>query len=345
MATPEELSQDYFQSMARGRTGTRLAEESWAPVPAGYSPAMVSPPPVAPTGPTQWVSRAQPVAPPGGVGDMDWDMIERSYGNLPIAEAQKAINAAMQYQAMRGYKSDLESGKPAAEALSRWMPLMIAKPGGGNLAGVASMIRATQPKPNFAFVPGQNGAPPTFQAPGQRPVIVPRSAMPISTAGNLLKEEVAPGILAVRAPGATTVHIVKANGAELSQKDRLLLLPKIHSMQKDLAVIPPSSPEYKKIQEDIKVLRDASRGITTVPVPEPIVPTNAGPRGVIAPPRAEVPIPAPVAPPARSNVAAAAPAAKRPGKAFKDRSGKTWRYLGTSANPKTDRNPENWVEE
>jgi len=360
MATPEELNQDYFESMARGRTGVRLAEESWTPIPAGSSPAVVSPAPVPPSGPTQWISRAQPVVAPGGGGAMDWDMIERSYGNLPIAQAQTAINAAMQYQAMRGYQNDLDSGKPANVALARWAPMMFGKLGTtAGISGAASMIRATAPKPQFSFVPGTatmpasfqapgerpvvvnrsalpeaataqysfvpgtTNAPATYQAPGKRPVIVPRSALPISqTLGALDVKEVAPGtgIYVIRSPGSVDFKIATARaGGELNEYQRSRIMQDVLKQKQRLSYMDPADPNYGASTNIIAELEKAAKTgrispAVAAPMPEGVGATNA-------------------------------PAIKPAGKAFRDRSGKTWRYLGTAADPKTDRNPNNWVEE
>lgn len=46
------------------------------------------------------------------------------YEGKNIEDTQKAVAAAMKFQAMRNYQNDVSSGKPPAEALMKWGPLM-----------------------------------------------------------------------------------------------------------------------------------------------------------------------------------------------------------------------------
>lgn len=110
-----------------------------------------------------------PVEAPGSSGEY-WQRFQQAYRNLPLEQAQQAISAAVKYQGMRGYQRDIESGNVTAEqALAKWAPMIFVDQKGGSSA---------MPKPNYQFVPGQGGAPATFQAPGARPVIVPQNALP-----------------------------------------------------------------------------------------------------------------------------------------------------------------------
>lgn len=152
-------------------------------------------------------------APPNPMQEQQ-KLIDQAYRDLPLQQAEEAAKAAMVYQGQRGYMRDLANGLSAPEALSKWAPLMFARtPGQG-----ASMVRANPtPKPNYQFVPGAGGAPNRFEAPGERPVFVPRTSMPQEVADQgLIKEEIAPNIFAVRVKGSSTVHIVNAKGEELT---------------------------------------------------------------------------------------------------------------------------------
>lgn len=57
-------------------------------------------------------------------GEVDPRALARLFQGRKIAEAEKAMAAAIQFQGLRGYQNALESGKPAAEALTRYGPMM-----------------------------------------------------------------------------------------------------------------------------------------------------------------------------------------------------------------------------
>lgn len=89
-----------------------------------------------------------------------------------LAEAEQTINAAIKFQAMRGYQQDLQSGKSSAEALAKWAPMLFANPKQSNMGGAAALIKATRPPApmiktanNQLFQIGPNGAMPLTPAP------------------------------------------------------------------------------------------------------------------------------------------------------------------------------------
>jgi len=270
---PPEPDQGYWQRFMQGATGPALSGRE-AP---GVSPAITYPPPAPESpGPRRWVKAAQPPAIAGP--DQYWAGIEQAYKNLPIDKAQQAISAAMQYQAMRGYQADLQSGKPADQVLARWAPMMFGKMGAaGGMTGAASMIRATQPKPDFKYVPGAEGEPASFQAPGQRPVIVPRSAMPLKEGMPEVDiKEISPGagVYVVRSPGQP-VKIATAKGGELTEAQKANLLAKIPSMQKQLLNLDEESPEYSQMTNVINTVRQMAMGRPASPLPG--APTEVAP--------------------------------------------------------------------
>lgn len=117
-------------------------------------PVDLGPDPTAPVAPVAPVVPAPVAAPPAPAPDAAtgayWNQFRQAYKDLPLAQAQTAINAAMKYQGIRGYQRDLAAGKPAAEALARWGPLMLSSDrGAGGLAGAAAMTRAATPPTHF----------------------------------------------------------------------------------------------------------------------------------------------------------------------------------------------------
>lgn len=63
--------------------------------------------------------------------------------DAPIEQAEAAVNAALKFQAQRGYRRDLQAGVPAAEALMKWGPSMF-----GSTAGTAGALgRLARPEP------------------------------------------------------------------------------------------------------------------------------------------------------------------------------------------------------
>lgn len=316
----------YLAGMQRGLSGRRLAEA------AGLVVVPPTPRAVAPPLPTQW---AHTMPAPGTESESDTTM--RAVANLPVDKAMEAINAAKEFMAIRGYQKDIEAGKPADESLAKWAPLgLLGKK--ANLAGAGSFIKAVRPRPKFSFVPGTETQPASFQAPGERPVIVPRTAMPLSqTAPELIKQEVAPGIFAVRDPRSASIHIVKGSGESLTQKDRMSLITKLPSMERQATGMDPGSPEFERAQKAIQAVRAAAMGEESAAG----VPTDIG---FQPPPDVSARAWEPGAPP--PPVAAPEPAAPaRTERKFTDKKGNVYRYVGNSADPKTDKNPDNWVKE
>lgn len=115
---------------------------------------------------------------PGGAPDAYWGNFNRAYRDLPLKDAEMAIGAATRYQGTRGYQRDIANGVPADTALAKWAPMMFSTAKGSQLSGAAAMVKNMRPQAAFSFVPGTNGAPASYQAPGQRPVIVPPNSLP-----------------------------------------------------------------------------------------------------------------------------------------------------------------------
>lgn len=272
---PED-NEDYFDALARGETGSRLAESAGMPIPQGSSPPIISPAPAPEAPPMRLDSAANYVRFPAG-GGIDFAGIERNFANAPVDQAQKAINAAIQYQSQRGYNQDLQSGMSPDQALAKWAPLMLGK---GGLTGAASMIRATQPKPNFSFVPGEEGAPATFQAPGQRPVVVPRSAMPRGNAEDLQITDVMPGVKLIR-DMQSGVFKIATGERPLSEAQRLKLMKDSIEMKRKISEMDKESPQYLETLRVLKAyensLKEAGGTPRPVKAPAPSVSAPSSP--------------------------------------------------------------------
>lgn len=270
----DEAQRRYVEAFARGQTGARLARSAGIPVSQGTSPPTFNPPQSVIPPPMRLDSAANYVRySPEDEAARD---LKNMMGNVPIKQAEDAINAAQKFMAMRGYQKDLEKGVAADQAFMKWAPSLL----GGKLTGAGPMLKAMQPAPNYQFVPGAEGAPATFQSPGQRPVIIPRTAMPLPPGGEeFIKKEIIPGVFAIGRPGGTGTQIVKANGDSLTKVERLKLLTAVGNMEKGIGALTEGTPEYKNLREVIDAIKaETMRPGTPIPtggVSAPIGGTNA----------------------------------------------------------------------
>lgn len=254
----DEQQERYVEGVARGESGSQLARSAGIPVSQGSSPPVVSPPPVNRVEPLEVYdlgpSSANYVRQPVGGGDVEdmWREIEQAYGNLPIDQAQKAITAAVQFQSQRGFQRDLEAGVDPAQAAMKWAPGMNR----ATLAGIGTMIKAQQAakqKANWVFTPGKGGAPDTYQAPGQKPMVVNKP----ETDFRRPMHEPGVGIFEYNPQTKTWEKSVAfpAKPERYSTK-KVEIDPttgEVTSISGD-----PSDPEIKKLQEDIKAKQPTS---------------------------------------------------------------------------------------
>jgi hypothetical protein len=84
-------------------------------------------------------------------------------GDTPLAEAEKAVDAALKFQAQRGYQKDLAGGMSAADALTKWGPTLF-----GSHVGTAQALSrvAARPAPRPVIVGGRAFAPMNPAMPG-----------------------------------------------------------------------------------------------------------------------------------------------------------------------------------
>lgn len=67
---------------------------------------------------------APPPPPDYGMGSINPAAVAELYRTQKIADAEKAVSAAIQFQGLRGYQQALKSGEPAEKALARYGPMM-----------------------------------------------------------------------------------------------------------------------------------------------------------------------------------------------------------------------------
>lgn len=134
-----DLGQDYRDPPLDYRSPTVLPPPAAAPLPA---PATVAAPGAAPVVPPQ--AQMGFLSPEEAEQRTTMRRLQYAIQDLPLDEAEKAVSAALKFQAVRGYQKDLAEGKSATEALARWAPIMFTQPKAANLGQAASMVRASR---------------------------------------------------------------------------------------------------------------------------------------------------------------------------------------------------------
>lgn len=162
---PEYDAKRYTDAVARGLTGVRLAEAAGIPVPQGFSPPRITPTPVAPPPRDRWYSAANYVQ--RSPEDEFALELRNTVKNMPIKQAQEAINAAQQFQAMRTFQNKVKSGVDPALAAMEIAPLLNK----GAAAGLAEMIKMRQASQPAQIV--DEGGYKILRKPGQRDTVLP----------------------------------------------------------------------------------------------------------------------------------------------------------------------------
>lgn len=100
----------------------------------------------------------QPIVPPtGNPGVTMPDMgagIRAAFAHLPVDQAVKAIETAMQYQGQRGYQQDTQNGMTSAQALAKWGPMLFSR----SPTGIATALRLGQTSQVPQMTPAQVSA-------------------------------------------------------------------------------------------------------------------------------------------------------------------------------------------
>lgn len=90
-----------------------------------------------------------------------WAAMEREFGGLPLAQAQKAVETALKFQGMRTYQQELAKGTPAAEALAKAGPMLFGTSGMRGMGMTTPAQQAAQAlrEREFAFKQQQAAKP------------------------------------------------------------------------------------------------------------------------------------------------------------------------------------------
>lgn len=100
-----------------------------------------------------------PIAPPPGVSgavrmpDLS-EGIRTAFTHLPVDQAAKAVETAIQYQGQRGFEQDTQNGMPAAQAMAKWGPMIFNR----SPSGIATALRMGQPPQVPQMTPAQVAA-------------------------------------------------------------------------------------------------------------------------------------------------------------------------------------------
>lgn len=149
-----------------------------------------------------------------------------------LIEAQ-AQDAARKFTAQQRYRQRFQELTAAGidpDQAARTAALENA----GELLGPSGLNQVARPRPNYKFVPGTDQQPASWQAEGQRPVTIPRSALPQKAADIEPMTKEIPGTDLMIVSNPQTGHfVVRSKGTktgELSTKDKATLAAKIPGM-------------------------------------------------------------------------------------------------------------------
>ena len=211
-----------------------------------------------------------PIPPEAMVGGI-MSRLATQYRNeqLPMETAQRAVSAALKFQAIRGYQQDINAGMSTADALAKWAPMMFTSQGAGTLGQAAQMVHYARP---------------TVQR-------------PINVGGVAYHWDPTTGTMTGLTPGrpAAQPRVNPLDAQEFRQN-----LTEISGLQKELDA-EPSGPEADDKRNKINYIRQRNREIyaksqapAAPAAPAPAIP----PRPAVAAPGARPA--APVAAPARA---------------------------------------------
>lgn len=190
----------------------------------------------APTGPP-----VNLLTPEQAANNFMWRRLAQQTQDLPLAQTEQAVSAALRYQGQRQYQQDLASGMSPGEALARSAPMIFGGPKQGSLGQAASMVRATaKPQPKFTDV-----------------------------GGVLYRHNLDGTVTAVTGPKAPTPP--RANQFDLAEHNSILT--QIREVQKEAANDEIGSPEQQQHASQLRVLqgqldairRRAGQGAPTAP--------------------------------------------------------------------------------
>lgn len=83
-----------------------------------------------------------------------WRNLQSKTANLPMAQTEEAVAAAMRFQGIRQYQRDLAAGIPQAEAFARAAPMMFNAPKQSTLGQAANFLDVLKPAQKYHDVGG-----------------------------------------------------------------------------------------------------------------------------------------------------------------------------------------------
>lgn len=266
----------------------------------------------------------------GGAVAPPEDPIEgvRSFVNrlqVPMAEADQAVEMAMRFQGMRGYQRDLQSGMSSTNAMMKWAPFMMPNPRQASMSGAAALMRsAAVPK----IVAPTATTPGYVSQPGQAVRFFPQPRAEWVEETRTIDGRAVPGQRNRVSGEWKPTHVPVARPEPMSIGERTLATAEAKKQADYLTGLEANLPSPTRTQW--------FSGGKTVPNPAYSKKTNE-----IAQLRTKI------AGIGRTGTAAAtAPAtaaATKPGMRWRDASNRVWRYVGASTEPRTDKDPTHWV--
>lgn len=177
--------------------------------------------------------------PDAGMGAVSPQAIARAFQTQKIADAERAVAAAIQFQGMRGYQQALKAGEPAEKALTRYGPMMFYQ----RPAAFGPAVRAVTPPrmtPYQQFQKEQALKPQVRAIPGGGVVTVDRDKGTVK----VLREPVTPpiyrsspgrGVVRINPEDDTTTTIIEGQPVETpEQRARRSLIVNEIIKEKDL---------------------------------------------------------------------------------------------------------------
>lgn len=254
--------------------------------------------------------------------EMSLDDYERLRRSMAVMKAQQEESraAAIRYQGQTEFQRLLNTGMESTEALRRTAPKMFY----GHPAGVSAAFSHMMPPPKQ---PASLTAIPVLNAKGEtvsHAVQTPKGLhfLPASTetggTGETQKEELFPGLWAVKMGGSKRWQIINQKGEGLTAYQRIELKAKAATLMKQLQDYDKGSEEYRELNGLINDIKDATEGKQPPKTDEQIRSLFGHPDGTFQPPAmpptiaptnapAAEPAPAPSTGPSPFNLAVTTP--------------------------------------
>lgn len=156
---PGGFEQSRSGTQTTGLPGGGIMVRGAIPSPSGAYPSPGLPP---------WIQSFQQEAAQKAqeAEELQQRQLQSQLQRLPYDVAQKAYVAGLKLQGQRGYKADLDAGKPAHEALAKWAPMMFADHPQAFAGALRTSFTPQKPPPRFVPADPATGAPSHFEGGG-----------------------------------------------------------------------------------------------------------------------------------------------------------------------------------